>query len=277
LQEVFRVLKTGGQLEVRNLADAVAIADPPSQITEEQQIFPCGPQFSDSLPLPTDSAVSLSSNFLTTPTASTEAISPISPTNEKLLPAKKTSSHDSDFYSQTPRISLEYGIDPRDHRRLAASWKAMLQTRFLSPQPLPILNFYLSSIFGKLEHLPQLQFRLPPNSNLLKYPPWDDRSCSNSSFDHESAITFSPQPTPPPKKVVWGADTDTFVSHSPLPNSSSAVQLARRLNIIAGCKEAIWEAYETLYGDCLGVSKVHGRARSTARDEFELHWSNWIK
>lgn len=91
------------------------------------------------------------------------------------------------------------------------------------------------------------------------------------------------------------ASTSANTSSSSLPHSSSFVwtwapmHLERMVQMVKGCKEAIWEAYEKLYGkgpmitpvldkDEMGSRMAMDRSKkNTARDEFETAWLNWEK
>jgi hypothetical protein len=65
----------------------------------------------------------------------------------------------------------------RDHSRIRASWEAMLASRFLPPQLLPVLPFYLSSTFEVVHSYPLLQVDLPSNS--VKPPATQDSGTEN--------------------------------------------------------------------------------------------------
>jgi hypothetical protein len=178
---------------------------------------------------------------------------------------------------------------PQDHTRLKIAWDAMLATRFLSPNLLSVLPFYLTSAsFSVKAHSPIL-VPLPPNSGVssslksfqsmgsLRHP---DRSggtmfdfhLSNKSIKTDGCsirTSFSmgsrqQQQQQPP----WGT-----------------MHLAKVTSIVKGCKEAIWSEYQKLYSkDALNI------LARTAPDEedyasqpyeclihkaFEVDWNNW--
>jgi len=68
----------------------------------------------------------------------------------------------------------------------------------------------------------------------------------------------------------------------PLPESVVRLQLARQVQTIIACKNAIWERYQALYSKSSTVSEVtiskkeRNIKSNTARDEFEFHWDNWV-
>lgn len=84
------------------------------------------------------------------------------------------------------------------------------------------------------------------------------------------------------------ASTSATSSASSLPQASnfvwswSPMHLERMVQITKGCKEAIWESYEKLYGKGPVITPVFGQTadkakKNTARDEFETAWMNWEK
>lgn len=262
------------------------------QLTEEDQIFPCGPnprgnQSGSSLSIPAETSDNQNYKLLVTtsrtPNTSSEAISPLSSISDT-FPFDKPNSSDSDpnFYNTSSRQSYDYEVNPRDHQRIAASWKSMLETRFIAANPLSVLSLYLSAVFERVLPLPQMQIRLPPNSGVAE-PETEEDSSGSSSMNSipDSAVSFKTQPMPPAAPSAWD-DPTNFIPKKPIPNSSGAIHLARRLHTIAACKESIWAEYKALYSDTPTVSKIKGRDGktnngNTARDEFEFHWSNWVE
>jgi hypothetical protein len=240
---------------------------------EEDLIFPCGqhPRASQSS-VPRSLATKKSEGSLNASNTSASEGS----FRKRSLPAKISDCllienfgiQDLDYMalSKGSRRSTDYTINPRDHRRMLASWRKMLHVRFLAPQLISILPFYLSSIFDTVQPQRLMQVRLPPNSNVV----YRD---NNSSFEHDSGLSFNVQPPSTPT----AKECDKHGPSSPLPSSTSPLQLARRVYTIMACKEPIWVEYEALYGTSPTVSKVHGRDTNTARDEFEFYWSNWVK
>jgi hypothetical protein len=191
-------------------------------------------------------------------------LSPGAPTSTESLQGR-----DVDCISTSLDVArryLESRCDPRDHRRIAESWKAMLQNRFISPQTISILGFYLDSVFDRVEPTQQMQMRLPSNSCLT---PREIGAPDKPDFDPLSCISFHTQPNPPPSREV--------LLNAPLPDSTTAIQLARRLHTIIQCKSSMWEAYVSLYRDSPTLPHLEGHARITPEDEFDFHWSNWVE
>jgi hypothetical protein len=80
-------------------------------------------------------------------------------------------------------------------------------------------------------------------------------------------------------------DPDAYVTWSPASEappqfvpSNVPMHLARMVAIVSACKEAIWGAYNKLYGNdprLLNSRSDIEKSIRTAREEFELHWLNW--
>ena len=190
-----------------------------------------------------------------------------------------------------PSISTESYVDlehPQDHTRLKAAWDSMLATRFLSPNLLSVLPFYLTSASFSVKPHPPILVPLPPNSGVstsslksiqsmgsLRYPDRlgssmfdlhptsSNRSVKTDGFSIRTSFSAIPRPQPPP----WGT-----------------MHLAKVTSVIRGCKEAIWLEYKKLYlKDALNI------LARTAPDEedyllgpdcaihraFEVDWNNW--
>lgn len=168
-----------------------------------------------------------------------------------------------------PSPSLPEHKSARDHRRICESWKDMLNHHFIAP-PVSILPFYLNSIFASVVPQPPLQLNLPPNSPLSGKLWPIGSSDSPTRFD-----------------ILNGDDSikncGGFSISYPLPESVARLQLARQVQTIIACKNAIWERYEALYSKSSTVSDVtiskkeRNIKSNTARDEFEFHWDNWVK
>lgn len=157
----------------------------------------------------------------------------------------------------------------RDHRRIAESWKDMLNHHFIA-SPVSILPFYLNTIFTSVVPQPPLQLNLPPNSSSSATPLPIGSSDSSTKFDILN-VDDSPK-----------SHGGLSISY-PLPESVARLQLARQLQTIIACKDSIWKRYEALYGRSSTVSDVtiskkeRNIKSTTARDEFEFHWDNWVK
>lgn len=61
--------------------------------------------------------------------------------------------------------------------------------------------------------------------------------------------------------------------------SSNAMHLARSVNTIKRCKEAIWHEYAALFAanKLPDLGSVSSDTTLSAKDIFELDWNNWLK
>jgi len=182
------------------------------------------------------------------------------------------------YSQQTPSVSeTDFVVDPRDHARLKAAWEAMLTHRFLATKLLAVLPFYLSSIFIDIQTNFPLKVYLPPNSDI---PSEQRRSTDSVSTDRATSIYTSESSSPRSSSL-----SSTESMHS-LSSSWTTMHLARNVETVKGCKEAIWEEYEKLYfADPMPAVTRTARPESAAalsakpstRETFEMEWYNWEK
>ena len=221
-------------------------------------------------------------------TESTYSSDPMTPvwSLEKL----NTDSHESFQFSSAPH---SVDNDPFDHSKLRNTWYEMLNKRWLSAQPTSVLPLYLSTIFEDYRALPALEIIMPPGgtSSTGKRPLHNDISSVSdqridpSSFRHLRHATVKTDPDN--SSVRTGDDLSPHFLSSWAP-----MHLARTVQTIIGCKEAMIEAYETLYqpeqmkitdqyslrehSDALDAETVGKEPnKNTVRDEFEDAWFNW--
>jgi len=183
---------------------------------------------------------------------------------------------------------------PQDHTRLKIVWDAMLATRSLSPNIVSAIPCHLaSSSFIDTKILSPLVIPLPANSGTLpslrscqsfrslkgkeseRYladtpslldftPSISARSVTSDGFSMRSSVSSTCQPPVP----AWGT-----------------MHLAKTVNTIRGCKEAMFTEYKKLYS-----SEALSLLLRTAPDEedylkyphkyvvrkaFEVDWKNW--
>ena len=183
---------------------------------------------------------------------------------------------------------------PQDHTRLKIVWEAMLATRSLSPNIVSAIPSHLaSSSFIDTKILSPLVIPLPANSGTLpslrscqsfrslkgkeseRYladtpslldftPSISARSVTSDGFSMRSSVSSTCQPPVP----AWGT-----------------MHLAKTVNTIRGCKEAMFTEYKKLYS-----SEALSLLLRTAPDEeeylkhphkylvrkaFEVDWRNW--
>ena len=176
--------------------------------------------------------------------------------------------------------SLHDAFDPLDHSKLTQSWHEMLTSRWISASITSVLPFYLTAIFETFRALPALEILMCPCSSLKSpsqhsshqqmFDPEPFRHLVNATVrhDNDADATWLPASEAPPHFVA----------------SNMSMHLARMVAIVSGCKEAIWGAYNKLYG--LDTKPPPLKARSdeevpykmtvhSIREEFERHWLNW--
>ncbi|KDQ57325.1 hypothetical protein JAAARDRAFT_35950 [Jaapia argillacea MUCL 33604] len=268
LEEVYRILKPGSYLE----------------IVEDDLIFPCGPpprrrvaqnSVISSLMRPIHSNVSLRS--LSTARSSTlfELITPISEHPPSLAKTSSLESHQSLSPRSPPMaVDTQHVSDPQDHSKVKSAWEGMLNSRFLAPQLLSVLPFYLSSsAFVEIQSHPPLQISLPPNSGSRDYfPPRPDTESDVGVFDDfKKLLRRSSSESNKSRKSIH--ESAPYLESAP---TCTSMHLLRSVRLICGCKESIWTEYEKLYGDEPTVHPLKERPNTnTCRDEFETAWTNW--
>jgi hypothetical protein len=225
-------------------------------------------------------------------TSSTYSSDPYVPTSsmEKI----NTSSPESYHYDAPHPLDTDSVADPLDHSKLRNAWQEMLSTRWLSEQPTSVLPLYLSTIFEDYRALPALEIVMPPGtiSSAGKRPRKNsDIGTTVSDHDQLDPMSFHLRPT-----TVKDEDNSSVrpgeASPSRFLKALAPMHLARMVHTVRACKEAISEAYATLYKpDLMKVttqsslrehfdtqnSKHVGKEpdKNTIRDEFEIAWFNW--
>jgi hypothetical protein len=175
--------------------------------------------------------------------------------------------------------------DVRDHSRLKASWDALIERRFLAPQPLSILPLYLSSIFVDLQSRPTLRVSLPPNSFAVRASIQAASGLSSSNGfetylngDEELEGQDQPQESWFAKTSGLDRSSDVYGLHEAILNefkcsvdATAPMHLARTVSIVEHCKDAMWTEYKVLYGS------LPAYGDNTLREDFEMYWNNWKK
>ncbi|KAJ7274314.1 S-adenosyl-L-methionine-dependent methyltransferase [Mycena haematopus] len=165
---------------------------------------------------------------------------------------------------------------PEDHTRLKTAWDAMLSRRFLAPSVITVLPFYLSSCFENVQTRHSLQIPLPPSS---KSPDNGSRS-SGDSDDVDTLFDSNP----------WLGDADMYSINSKSTRSSQRplpfcgrMHLAKTVNTVSACKEALWAEYKQLFpGDLPPIIPNTARPnhryrplKHSPREAFETDWTAW--
>lgn len=175
----------------------------------------------------------------------------------------------------------------RDHSKLKAAWDAMLHNRFLCPELVTVLPFYLSSCFGDVRTHPTFHIPLPVNSGSVTANTKADplpSSFDYSHYFHLSSITRNTGETQKQVSLVTNGRTSSLATS--VPRSISAIHLSKTVAIVQACKEAIWEEYNKLYSpssDSRPIARMTrpgkydmlASSESSIRDKFDLEWTNW--
>ncbi len=168
-------------------------------------------------------------------------------------------------------------LNPQDHTRLKAAWLEMLHHRFLSPKLISVLPFYLSSSELKdVKTLPTLHVPLPPNSDAINnsLSHWFDNDLEDRDpnfvldFHSQSARQSSES------RKAETASISSRHSRSTFSSAWASMHLARTVDLIEGCKYAIFEEFKRMESPHIHEGDVDG---SIARAEFESAWANWLK
>jgi hypothetical protein len=181
--------------------------------------------------------------------------------------------------SETSFSSLHDAFDPLDHSKLTRSWREMLTSRWISASITSVLPFYLTAIFESYRALPALEILMCSCASF--------RPSSSEHGSHQQMLDPEPFRHLVHATVKHGPDAHaTWLPASEAPPhfvaSNMSMHLARMVAIVSACKEAIWGAYNKLYGNDLrlfrsrsdGAEPCKRRIRTT-REDFELHWVNW--
>ncbi|KAJ7678912.1 hypothetical protein DFH06DRAFT_1078177 [Mycena polygramma] len=172
---------------------------------------------------------------------------------------------------------------PEDHTRLKAAWDAMLSRRFLAASVITVLPFYLSSFFQNVQTHPTLQILIPPSS----VAPDPGSRDSGDSFDADTLFDMN-------SSASRLGDTDMYSIKSKSTRSSQPSQravpfwgrmhLAKTVNTVSACKEAIWSEYRQLFPGDLPPTIISNTVRPNARhralkhsprEAFETDWIAW--
>ncbi|KAF7794797.1 hypothetical protein EIP86_005939 [Pleurotus ostreatoroseus] len=188
-----------------------------------------------------------------------------------------------DANERLEKLEFDVVLDPRDHSKLKRAWNNMLDRRFLTSGLLAVLPFYLSAEFVDVQIRTGVNVSLPPNS---VYVPDDDKSPSaspalfpsrqrsNTLQSIASVLDQSASRDPPPTPTeLLAADSATNYrarSRSVTTSSWASMHLAKTVNLLQGCKEAVWEEYSRFPCDF-----VTHQSLNITRSEFLVAWSDW--
>ena len=173
-------------------------------------------------------------------------------------------------------INVTIIFSQRDHSKIKEAFMQMLSARFINPQVLTVLPFYLQAAFQDVQSLPVMRLFLPPPSGVVYSPDQSsdsDYSSSQLSLDSTSSTlvdsaSSSAASSPATNRRFF--DTPT-ISLSPEQEAlKTRLHLSRTIEMIRACKESIWVHYEA----------IHSRERRMPntrmdRDDFEALFHNW--
>ncbi|KAL4252270.1 hypothetical protein ABKN59_002545 [Abortiporus biennis] len=279
-QEVSRVLKPGGVLE----------------IIEDDLIFPCGKSSAsdyNTLQVTTPSFQASYSNSITSPSLTSIASSLHSPTSHRFPTLSHAPSTDFSVIRQSTRsqfqspsrVDVDTLLNPHDHNKLRDAWEKMLQTRFLASRLVPVLQFYLSSEFSDIQTHPTYNVPLLPNSySEDSGKTHSQQPLTSETFDLDSGFHIDLRK----QSVQISEDSQQIYNEkstaSKMPTKSTynpawaSMHLARTVNLIQGCKEAIWHEYYLLSRP--NTKPIRSGIEDEAeylnvKSEFDMAWSNW--
>lgn len=263
LEECARVLVPGGVIEV----------------IEDDLIFPSGRS-----PKENDSKSSVGSSTVlyddvyggsTSSLSYTSTTSTYSSDRELLAapPVNTSSSMDSTSSAESSSPSASGNgrfQNPHDHSKLMRAWHGMLDSRFITPSIISVLPFYLSAFFQDIQMMPTVHILLPPNTHQLTEGLLDSRFQFGDAGPGELYLDLKTDGT------RWSTDRadnpaarSKQQSKSATVSSRASIHLAKSVQMVRACKNAIRQVYleEKGYGT--------EREENLIREEFETAWANW--
>lgn len=278
-----------------------------TQILEEDLIFPVGQQ---SRPSPrSDSYLSAHAPYrhsVTTPSSSSIMDHSFSLSsalgNDPHDISPESSMHSPSIYSETRALvhrddssshqasdhdSITSKLDPLNHSKLKEAWQSMLHSRFLAPRLTSVLPFYINSEFHDMITHPPLFIALPSASDRrtsFSKIAWDAGRESESDPDLRTDLQ---DPSFRSSRYTSDSDEPCGITQVSAMNPRAVMHLARTVNIIEGCKDAIWEEYEKIaqekrkkepsfqhFDDSQDVNQL---GLNPIKQDFEEAWANWQK
>ncbi|KAL5485825.1 hypothetical protein ACEPAI_6867 [Sanghuangporus weigelae] len=255
IDEIVRVLKPGGSLEI--IEEDILFPSPDTPITKTPRASPT-----------LRGRMNRSHSRSTQETVHSEEEESGKEHSEDNVPSEKARSMDTISGAQR---------DQRDHSKLKEAFMQMLTSRFINPQVLTVLPFYLQAAFQEVQSLPVMRLYLPPPSRVVHPDPQsdsDDYASSQISLDSSSSATLvdsgSMSAASPMTLRRFFDSSGTIVLTPEQESLKTRIHLGRLVEMMRACKEAIWVEYE----------KLHAHERKTPnsrldRDDFEALFHNW--
>ncbi|KAF8532199.1 S-adenosyl-L-methionine-dependent methyltransferase [Gautieria morchelliformis] len=135
--------------------------------------------------------------------------------------------------------------DPRDHSRLKAAFDAMVEVRFLNPQVISTIPFYMDLHFDNVLMTPIIHTMLPPSSFVR------DREDSLSGAGMEDTLSgSSAEPSALMEQHIDVKDMLRMAPHAAnlevTFDHGGQMHLQMTMDMVLACKEAMWEQFECL-------------------------------
>ncbi|KAF8813307.1 S-adenosyl-L-methionine-dependent methyltransferase [Phlegmacium glaucopus] len=304
LEDVYRVLKPGAVLEIieEDLlfpSPSAQLQSPKSQASTpltESPVLPQGPQQvrlqKKRSTLFSDRSNSSSERTRVSPASSASSIAETKSNSKitNLLPLFYNLRQSSTAtLTPTPSTCTELEIEhPQDHTRVKTAWDAMLTTRFLSPNLLSVLPFYLTSASFSVKVHPPILVPLPPNPGAGPLLRSFQSMGSLRHPDRSGGVMFDFQPALSNRSIKtdgFSLRTSLSAGSRPQPAPWGSMHLAKATSVVKACRQAIWVEYKKLYEpDALDIL-----ARTAPLEElplepedylihraFEVDWDNWL-
>lgn len=145
----------------------------------------------------------------------------------------------------------------------------MLSVRFINPQILTVLPFYLQAVFHEVQNLPNVKVYLPLPSGVVPNPESD--AVSQLSLDSSSSTTLVDSPSINSLSTQTRRNSEASDHNRDAQNLLRArMHLCRTIETIRACKESIWPEYLKLHH--------HERKKPNIwldREDFDTYFFNW--
>ncbi|CCA70775.1 hypothetical protein PIIN_04710 [Serendipita indica DSM 11827] len=122
--------------------------------------------------------------------------------------------------------------DPRDHTILHRAWEQMLDDRFISANPTSLLSFYLSLHFSSVHSHEPIQV-LAPRSTLC------GTSTTLKTTEGMGKVVLTPMTAAP--STTTRRMSDVFVT------KDAGMHLRQCMQVVLGCEQALWEQVHKMH------------------------------
>jgi len=154
----------------------------------------------------------------------------------------------------------------------------MLSSRWIAPNPLSLIPFYISSCFANVQSYRLLQILLSPNS------------ATGSEIELEGSssgfVVVTGSKTAYPKKgrvppILTEFSHETVLGDVYTTAECASMHLGYTFHTVSCCKDAIWQEYKKMYDvdiipPATARNATHFRdAKSSIRESFDDEWASW--